>query len=641
MQGRASLFHFPAMSRLQYRCPSCFSKIKHRRNLIDHFNSHPACPYRAPDDCLSEDTVSDDGNGSPPPQSSSSQSSPTYETGNYHNEDPESYIDNDDDVLGVEADPNYPSVASNLILQEDSDLTDDDEDEYDGPLTASYNDNDIFGTQDAESGTPTYHLDLDLPTPINQWRRIDEEISVHPVEESLLCLLTENHLPKRMYSALMEWAHYASEKRYDFTNAPMYQTVLCRMIRKYMYVSGGPPTSEIVRVPDHAPMHVYRFDFLKQVTRLLSSHDLMESSLWGYNPQVHADTGERVYAEMNTGDYWKLGQDYIESRVSHLRLTERDELPHRLCPVIIFIDSTLVDRIGRLKVEPVLCSIGNISGSKRSAASSWFILGLIPPNPKSSKEVELDRKSVHTRHLQARYYQSCVKSIFKELLEIDKMESGHKMWVPSQGWMWVHFKLSLIIGDTEGHDKVCCHYCSYSSNIQRMSRDCNIPQSLGDNPNAQCEFIRMEDIKDEVRECTLILTERRRGQVGLAEKRLAKISQLPVWSTMFDFDFCGCPHGVFASCPFERLHAWQTGIMKDAMKNLFLMSDLPQNFLSWYNDRDATPSSRPNVNITDSQLFINKPKFEAVFRYLTMCSRRQSDREVPRTPFRNGVTDLT
>jgi hypothetical protein len=174
-----------------------------------------------------------------------------------------------------------------------------------------------------------------------------------------------------------------------------------------------------------------------------------------------------------------------------------------------------------------------------------------------------------------------------------------------------------------------------------MSRDCNIPQSLGDNPNAQCEFIRMEDIKDVVRECTLILTERRRGQVGLAEKRLAKISQLPVWSTMFDFDFCGCPHGVFASCPFERLHAWQTGIMKDAMKNLFLMSDLPQNFLSWYNDRDATPSSRPNVNITDSQLFINKPKFEAVFRYLTMCSRRQSDREVPRTPFRNGVTDLT
>jgi hypothetical protein len=81
---------------------------------------------------------------------------------------------------------------------------------------------------------------------------------VDPMEESLLCLLTENHLPKHMYSALMEWAHYASEQH----NAPIYQTVLGRMIRKYICVSGGPPTSEIVRVPDHAPMHVYHFDFL-------------------------------------------------------------------------------------------------------------------------------------------------------------------------------------------------------------------------------------------------------------------------------------------------------------------------------------------------------------------------------------------
>ena len=123
------LFHFNAMSRLQYRCLYCCSKIKHRRNLIDHFNSHPACHYRAPNDCLSEDTISDDGNGYPSPQPSSLHTSPAYETGNFHNEDPDSYIDNDDDILGVEADPNYPSVASNLILQEDSDLMDEYEDE--------------------------------------------------------------------------------------------------------------------------------------------------------------------------------------------------------------------------------------------------------------------------------------------------------------------------------------------------------------------------------------------------------------------------------------------------------------------------------------------------------------------------------
>lgn len=37
-----------------------------------------------------------------------------------------------------------------------------------------------------------------------------EGVHVHPVEESLLAILTENSLPKRMYGSIMEWAHYAS-----------------------------------------------------------------------------------------------------------------------------------------------------------------------------------------------------------------------------------------------------------------------------------------------------------------------------------------------------------------------------------------------------------------------------------------------
>jgi hypothetical protein len=88
----------------------------------------------------------------------------------------------------------------------------------------------------------------------------------HKVEEYLLILLIENHFPKHMYAAIMEWAHYASFLDYDFASALTYQTVLMRMMKKYVHVSGGPPLSEIVCVPGHAPMHVYHFDFLKQVT---------------------------------------------------------------------------------------------------------------------------------------------------------------------------------------------------------------------------------------------------------------------------------------------------------------------------------------------------------------------------------------
>jgi hypothetical protein len=63
------------------------------------------------------------------------------------------------------------------------------------------------------------------PTP-NNYHPIVQGIVVHPVEEPLLSLLIENHLPKRMYSAIMEWGHYASSQDYDFAGALTYQMVL-------------------------------------------------------------------------------------------------------------------------------------------------------------------------------------------------------------------------------------------------------------------------------------------------------------------------------------------------------------------------------------------------------------------------------
>ena len=98
-------------------------------------------------------------------------------------------------------------------------------------------------------------------------------------------------------------------------------------------------------------MHVYHFDFIKQVEHLLSDPNLISDALWNYNPQLHQETGERVYAEMNTGDFWKHGDDYVANRVMSLDPSLRaDDLPHRFCPVILFIDSTLIDRIRQLKV---------------------------------------------------------------------------------------------------------------------------------------------------------------------------------------------------------------------------------------------------------------------------------------------------
>jgi hypothetical protein len=99
---------------------------------------------------------------------------------------------------------------------------------------------------------------------------------------------------------------------------------------------------------------------------------------------------------MNTGDFWKLGVKYVSKWACVP--TADQSLSHHFCPVILFIDSTLADRIGRLKVEPVFCSFGNICGDKRHLTTSWFILGFIPPYPKSSIEVAADHSKVDSKH---------------------------------------------------------------------------------------------------------------------------------------------------------------------------------------------------------------------------------------------------
>ena len=202
-----------------------------------------------------------------------------------------SFPDDDDDeesLVGTEGYPDYPPLASNISLQEDSNVSDDSAGESDESVDDDEYIN-LFGNVDEQSNALT--SGWTLPVPSNQCPIVDTD-SIHPAEESLLCLLIENNLPKRMYTAIMQWANDARFDEYDFSDPRSYQTVLSQMTKKYANHSGGPPTSEIVRVPNYAPVHVYCFDFINQVTHLLSDPNLMSDALWEYNPQLHRETGE-------------------------------------------------------------------------------------------------------------------------------------------------------------------------------------------------------------------------------------------------------------------------------------------------------------------------------------------------------------
>lgn len=72
------------------------------------------------------------------------------------------------------------------------------------------------------------------------------------------------------------------------------------------------------------------------------------------------------------------------------------------------------------------------------------------------------RKKIYLSILKNRIFSKIImwheyRSIFSEIVSI------------------LHPRLGFVVGDTSGHDDMVCHYHSYSSNICRMVRDCDIP----------------------------------------------------------------------------------------------------------------------------------------------------------------------
>jgi hypothetical protein len=91
-------------------------------------------------------------------------------------------------------------------------------------------------------------------------------------------------------------------------------------------------------------------------------------------------------------------------------------------------------------------------------------------------------------------------------------------------------------------------------------------------------MVEMEQIKAIVKEQIDVLNAISKHNIGVARDKLRQISQVPVMSAFFDFNYCGDPKGIFGSCAFKRLHAWLSGTMKDAMRYPFLLCQLPQDF---------------------------------------------------------------
>jgi len=226
---------------------------------------------------------------------------------------------------------------------------------------------------------------------------------LHPTEEELNIIMRKNHLPIKLYKVLLDWAHRVSKSNYEF-DSPTYQTALDRsMKKKYLIEAGTAPLRSTIEVEGDTfpPMHVYRFSILHHVKRLFRKKEMLEGAMWRFEARCCSDTKERAYDKLNSGE-WCEGAEREMEHQSDLLGTAKPPGLHFILPIILFDDSTLCDNIGRLLAQPILCTFGNLSDELRRCSESWFILGMVPPYPKSSKEREsriVQRSSRKSRSL--------------------------------------------------------------------------------------------------------------------------------------------------------------------------------------------------------------------------------------------------
>ena len=442
--------------------------------------------------------------------------------------------------------------------------------------------------------------------------------SLHPFEALSLKFFVDNSIPITLFSEYLKLFFIGKETNYNARKIHSYSYFMNRIkimksLERHRFVCKKFQIGTIT--------HFVRvFPFLLNIKWLLAQKDLMENGFFQY------DSTSTVYNELNTGYWWKNAESDMKSWTDHINNGRN----HVLIPVILFIDKSHCSTNGSLNAEPVLVTIGNIPIDIRSSSKAWFNLGFIPQKTLTSAEREEFKKGRGTRSLMTEIYHKALHMILDEFLCINESDYdnnlGTEVYIHGLGKVNAHFEVAMIIGDSVGHDQLCCHYQGYSKEIQRPMRMCYCSYDQLDNPLVKCNRVIGKNIDLIISKCIEVVKEQD-GEVTNARSLAQKHSQELYVSTLSKFRFGGDVEGVYGATPVECLHALLLGIMKYTLKSMFN-----------YSEKDVVKENGSKV-VTIHKLFITA-EFERRIRMLSTYTKRQSDRHLPRSSFKNGVCTL-
>ena len=286
----------------------------------------------------------------------------------------------------------------------------------------------------------------------------------------LMVLLREASAPHNLLDKIWKWARSSVLRGVNFQTSFSREQVVKKLKKRCGETGCGDPIFEKVNLPASGlSASIVKFDFLGQMHSLLSDPDNMRDNNLIFhqnNPFAPPPLLHDNCALQDTND----GSVYKEAHRLHVKVPFRDVT----CLIVLFLDKTHVDRLGRTTIEPVSFTLGIFNKKTRRHFRAWRTLGFIC-NFSHLKITDPDVRASDCHFVLGKILQPLVDAQGKGGIAWN-LECKNEVYP-------VVFKIPVacVLGDTEGHDNLTGH-CLNKTVTKRICRHCNCPRQKIRNP---------------------------------------------------------------------------------------------------------------------------------------------------------------
>jgi hypothetical protein len=421
----------------------------------------------------------------------------------------------------------------------------------------------------------------------------------------LLTILKQAKAPLYLFDQIWKWTKQSAQSyNINFASIENVSRTQClktlkntfdmndlEPIKRTIQLKGSNNTIDvIVHKFEHCLYSLLSDNILMDPSNLLISFD---------NENLNNNTKTTIINDINTGSVYKKATEALKK-------SKNDAV---LCPIIFFIDKTHTDVQGRLCLEQIRFTLGIFDRETRNNPNAWRTLGYIADQSyiKTKNSFEKNQDYHHMLDIILEDF----KLLQKSLIEWDIIVDENNLQT-----VYLQLQVLLIMGDTDGHDKLAGRYTSRNG-IQKPCRCCNVSFEHTDNPEIVYNYNKHSLIN--------MTTQ------NTSADTLQSFSIHGVDNAWKDVLFCDHERGLYGSlCP-DILHCIKHGLYNYALLALF-----DRKTAKDCTDIDEVSFSKKNVfNSNYSKHFDELAKRYGLFLV------HQSDRELPRTHINTNYTTIT